>query len=72
MSTELPRIVSKRQLLEIVPYSPQHIGRLEKAKKFPKRIEIGPGRVGWNLAEVEAWLAERRLANGTVRRPIGL
>lgn len=41
------RILSKRQLKELVLYSPQHIARLEKAGTFPKRVQIGPNRVGW-------------------------
>jgi len=55
------RILSKRQLKELVLYSPQHIARLEKAGKFPKRIQLGPNRVGWVESEVLEWL-EIRLA----------
>jgi prophage regulatory protein len=57
MADALPRIISKRELRLIVPYTPQHILRLEKRGKFPKRIQIGARRVGWYLADVEAWLA---------------
>jgi prophage regulatory protein len=57
MGELLPRIVTKRELRLIVPYSPQHILRLEKQGKFPKRVRIGARRVGWYLADVEAWLA---------------
>jgi len=53
------RIISKRQLRELVLYSPQHIARLEKAKKFPKRVTLGPNRVGWVESEVLDWLQER-------------
>ena len=53
------RIISKRELKEYVLYSPQHIARLEKAGKFPKRVELGPNRVGWVLDEVLEWLQER-------------
>ena len=53
------RILSKRQLKEIVLYSPQHIARLEKAGKFPKRVQLGPCRVGWVEEEVLDWLQER-------------
>jgi len=53
------RILSKRQLKELVLYSPQHVARLEKAGKFPKRVQIGPNRVGWVEAEVLEWLQER-------------
>lgn len=53
------RILSKRQVKEMVLYSPQHIARLEKAGQFPKRVHIGPNRVGWVEAEVLDWLQER-------------
>jgi prophage regulatory protein len=53
------RILSKRQVRELVLYSPQHIARLEKAGEFPKRIQLGPSRVGWVESEVLGWLEER-------------
>jgi prophage regulatory protein len=53
------RILSKRQLKEMVLYSPQHVARLEKAGTFPKRIQLGPNRVGWVEDEVLNWLQER-------------
>ena len=53
------RILSKRQVKELVLYSPQHIARLEKAGSFPKRVQLGPNRVGWVEAEVLEWLKER-------------
>ena len=53
------RILSKRQLKELVLYSPQHVARLEKAGTFPKRIQLDPNRVGWVEDEVLAWLQTR-------------
>lgn len=54
------RILSKRDLKELVLYSPQHIARLEKkAGGFPKRIQLGSNRVGWVESEVLDWLNER-------------
>ena len=59
------RILSKRQVKESVLYSPQHIARLEKAGQFPKRVQLGPNRVGWVESEVLEWL-EVRLAQREV------
>jgi prophage regulatory protein len=65
------RLVSKRELKTVlgIPYSPQHIARLEAAGLFPKRIRLGQNRVAWVQAEVEAWiderLAHRELADGS-------
>ena len=53
------RILSKRQLKELVLYAPQHVARLEKAGAFPKRVTLGPNRVGWIEDEVLIWLQER-------------
>ena len=53
------RILSKRQLKELVLYSPQHVARLEKAGQFPKRVQLGPNRVGWVEDEVLDWLQKR-------------
>ena len=56
------RLLSKRQLKELVLYTPQHIQRLENAGRFPKRVRLGSGprcRVGWIEAEILEWLQER-------------
>ena len=56
------KLLSKRQLKEVVLYSPQHIQRLEDAGRFPKRVRLGDGprsRVGWVEQEVLDWLRER-------------
>ncbi len=50
------RLLSKRQVKEMVLYSPQHIARLEAAGKFPKRVKLGPNRVGWVESEIVDWL----------------
>lgn len=53
------RSLQKGKLKEMVLYSPQHVARLEKDGKFPKRIQLGPNRVGWVESEVLDWLQER-------------
>ena len=53
------RILSKKQLRELVLYCAAHIDRLEKAGKFPKRVRLGPNRVGWIEQEVLDWLEHR-------------
>jgi prophage regulatory protein len=57
--TPILRVLCKKQLKLLVPYTGQHISRLEKDGKFPKRLQLGPGRVGWLAHEVEAWINER-------------
>lgn len=53
------RMLSKRQVKELVLYSPQHVARLEKAGQFPKRVQLGPNRVGWVEDEVLDWLRSK-------------
>ena len=70
MSDKPDRIISSREVCEIVPYSLMHIGRLERAGKFPRRIRLGPGptgRIGWRLSEVVQWVDER----AAEREPLG-
>ena len=59
MYEQLPRVITRRELRRLVPYTPQHILRLEKKGKFPKRINVGERRVGWWLHEVMAWLEQK-------------
>ncbi len=53
------RLLSKPQLKELVLYSPQHLARLEKAGKFPRRVKLGANHVGCLEREVLEWLEER-------------
>jgi prophage regulatory protein len=53
------RIITQKDLRALVPYTPQHVLRLEKAGKFPRRLQLGQNRVGWRLIDIEAWIAAR-------------
>jgi prophage regulatory protein len=66
MTAAIPRIITKKELRLMVPYTPQHIARLEKAGQFPRRIRIGERRVGWRLADIENWIEQRALASDAV------
>ena len=52
-------IITQKDLRALVPYTPQHVRRLEKAGKFPRRLQLGQNRVGWRLIDIEAWIAAR-------------
>ena len=54
------RIVSSKERRQLVPYSDMHIWRLERAGKFPRRLRLGPNRVGWSLHEIREWIEERK------------
>jgi prophage regulatory protein len=52
-------LLTRKQVLAVVPYSIAHIYRLEAAGLFPPRIKAGQRRVGWRRGEVLAWLRSR-------------
>ena len=53
-------LVSKKELKALgIPYSFQHIARLEKAGQFPKRVQLGACRVAWSYQEVCDWVADK-------------
>jgi prophage regulatory protein len=54
------RLITRKELKELVPYSGTHIGRLERDGKFPIRIQLGPNRVGWSLNEINQWIEDRK------------
>ncbi len=53
------KFLSKKAVRALVLYSYAHIARLEKAGKFPKRVRLGPCRVGWVEQEVHDWMKAR-------------
>ena len=38
------RLIDKKELKKLVPYSASHIARLEKLGEFPSRVQIGKCR----------------------------
>ena len=48
-----------QELTGLVPFSPNHLRRLEAQGDFPRRIRIGANRIAWLRDEVEQWLAAR-------------
>jgi prophage regulatory protein len=59
MSPKRERLITRHELRQIVPYTSQHILRLEKQGKFPRRVQVGANRVAWLSSEIEAWVATR-------------
>jgi prophage regulatory protein len=47
-----------------IPYTRQHLARLEKAGQFPARVQIGANRVGWFEGEIDEYC--RDLPRGTL------
>lgn len=56
------RLLAWPEVDAIVPYSRQHISRLEKGGRFPERVQVGLNRVAWRESDILAWL--ERLPRG--------
>ena len=52
-------IVRKPELLNFLKLSDATVWRLERAGRFPKRINLGANSVGWLRSEVQQWVQER-------------
>lgn len=50
-------LLNQKELLNIVPFSRQHILRLEKAGTFPKRVQLGAKRIAWRKSDIEKFIA---------------
>lgn len=56
------KLLSKRQVKDLVLYSFAHIDRLEAAGLFPKRVKLSQhrsGRVGYVEEEIQDWIRKR-------------
>jgi prophage regulatory protein len=59
----ITRTVRRHELREIVPLADTTIYDMEQSGEFPQRFYLTSRCVVWDLAEVEAWLEERRHAS---------
>lgn len=59
--SKLPRYVRRSELHQIVPLAETTIYEMEKRNDFPRRFYLTPRAPVWDLAEVEAWIKQRRL-----------
>ena len=57
------RTIRRHQLREMVPLADTTIYDMEQRGEFPQRFYLTSRCVVWDLAEVEAWLEERRRAS---------
>lgn len=58
-TTSAGNMVLADELQRLVPYSRNHLRRLEAAGQFPRRVRLGSNRVAWLREEVEQWLTAR-------------
>ena len=64
------RTIRRRELRQIVPLAETTIYEMERRGEFPRRFNLTPRCVVWDLAEVEAWIEQRKQARrGSVSKP---
>jgi predicted DNA-binding transcriptional regulator AlpA len=61
------RTIRRHELRLTVPLADSTIYEMEKRGEFPRRFNLTPRCVVWDLAEVEAWLEQRRTREGCSR-----
>ncbi|MDD4357544.1 MAG: AlpA family phage regulatory protein [Smithellaceae bacterium] len=54
------RIIRKPELMSKIGLSDATIYRMEKAGRFPKRMQLGGNSVGWVESEVVEWVESRK------------
>ena len=54
------RTIRRQELRQIVPLAETTIYEMERRGEFPHRFNLTPRCVVWDLAEVEAWVEERK------------
>ena len=54
------RTIRRQELRQIVPLAETTIYEMERRGEFPRRFNLTPRCVVWDLAEVEAWVEERK------------
>ena len=56
------RIIRAKEVVELTGLSRTTLWRMEKSGKFPNRVSLGVGSVGWRFSEVNEWLNSRNNA----------
>lgn len=54
------RVIGLKKLLNMIPLSRTTIWRLERSGLFPKRIQLTANRIGWDVEDVQRWIASRK------------
>ncbi len=63
-------IWGKKKTRDEVGLSDTTIWRLEKKGGFPKRIQLSPGRVGWNSEAIKNWIKARPVVEEDSNVPV--
>ena len=56
------KLLTQKQVVDLVGLSRTTIWRLERSGQFPRRRQVSTKAVRWNLAEILDWMNSRPLA----------
>jgi prophage regulatory protein len=56
------RMISEKQILELIPIARSTLQNWEREGLFPKSVPIGPNRKAWYADEVAEWQNNRKAA----------
>jgi len=54
------RILRRAEVEQKTGFKRAHLYSLMREGRFPKALRLGIRAVGWDSAEIDAWIAERR------------
>lgn len=60
--SKIPRILRLKEVIQAIGLSRSSIYRMMEQGTFPRPFKLGTAAIGWDLAEIEFWLTERKLA----------
>lgn len=63
------RTIRRQELHQIVPLAETTIYEMERRGDFPRRFNLTPRCVVWDLEEVEAWIEERKRESRSGQTP---
>jgi prophage regulatory protein len=52
-------VFNELQSVKGIPYTRQHILRMEKRGEFPQHFELSPKRIAWLESEIDEWIDAR-------------
>jgi prophage regulatory protein len=59
------RLLTIVQVCERVSLARRSVYDAVKAGRFPRQVQLSPGRVAWVEDEIDAWLSDRIAARGS-------
>ncbi|MHA7685553.1 helix-turn-helix transcriptional regulator [Cupriavidus sp. PET2-C1] len=70
-SKSLPfrRTIRRQELRQIIPLAETTIYEMERRGEFPRRFNLTPRCVVWDLDEVQAWIEVRKQASRSAASP---